>query len=494
MKRAASKIAKLKEMEKLMPELKDWRRKMKGLLKPRRKQPLREFATDEYVRPEGWDKKDSVLIGDEVVPKFTFVPGYVKAINLHVMTYLVDGTKVTPNVFNKKCLATEELIAMVLYMHFVQNVTIGKIYKQLNLYGLNISEATLDNWIALGIDEFKPLMEATQKEIVGSGEGYIDGSHMLVRCNIREEEEHKRELKKAGKADDAEEPSSREVKAEGKSVDADMIEREHYLGKWVHNIISPKVKLTQYLYRNGDRGAYVSAEYLIMAVEYYLHCDGAKMYKCYEPGGRYEDMGITRVGCGSHVRRPFWKLRLDDEDARWITEQIDMVFCKEAEYKAEGLSDEERKRRRGIEISPILYEIKEKLDKLHKEKSSPDAWKHPGQYQAVDYALTEWFGILNYLECPGEFDNNVCERQMRFIATLRNNSLFWGSHTSAERLATILTVVESCKLNKLNAYDYMVDMLKHLRSHTGDLAQVLANKWKPTTQVLTMYAPVLAQK
>ncbi len=92
------------------------------------------------------------------------------------------------------------------------------------------------------------------------------------------------------------------------------------------------------------------------------------MYKSFEKGGKYENMGITRVGCGSYVRRPFWKLKLTEEDARWITEKMDSIFVKEDSYK--GLPDEERKRRRGEEVAPILHEIKQRLDMLKGEKSA----------------------------------------------------------------------------------------------------------------------------
>ena len=238
--------------------------------------------------------------------------------------------------------------------------------------------------------------------------------------------------------------------------------RKHYLGKWLHNIISPKAKLSNYLYRDGDRGAYIAAEYLIGAIDFFLHCDGAKMYKSFEKGGKYEDMGIIRVGCGSHVRRPFWKLRLTEVEARWITEKMDSIFVKEDSYK--GLPDEERKRRRGEEVAPILHEIKQRLDILKGEKSAPDAWKHPGLYEAVDYALREWAGIQNYLLTgSGDYTNNICEREMRIVATLRNNSLFWGSHTSAERLSVILTIVRSALMNSLNVYQYIVYCLKTIR-------------------------------
>lgn len=85
--------------------------------------------------------------------------------------------------------------------------------------------------------------------------------------------------------------------------------------------------------------------------------------------------------------------------------------------------------------------------------------------------------------------NNICEREMRIVATLRNNSLFWGSHTSAERLSVILTIVRSSLMNSLNVYQYMVYVLKTIPSYKGDLADLLANKWKPSDAALL---PILA--
>ncbi len=484
-KEQASLIARYQEMDKKMGKYADWRRNQKGKPKPRRHQPLLDGARDEYVRPEGWDKPESVFVKEEIVPKITYVPGYARGYNLHIQTYIVDGVEVTPDVFNKKCLATEEMVGMVLYMHYVEHVTVAQIYKELRKMGVNISEATLDSWIAIGIDEFKPLMEPTQKEIVASGEAYMDETHLLVKCDVEEEARHRNELISEGKATGKPVP----LRDDSPVGDGDTLKnRMHYLGKWLHNIISPKAKLSNFLYRDGDRGAYIAAEYLIGAIDFFLHCDGAKMYKSFEKDGKYEDMGIIRVACGSHVRRPFWKLKLTEEEARWVTEKMDSIFVKEDSYK--GLPDEERKRRRGTEVTPILHEIKQRLDILKGEKSAPDAWKHPGLYEAVDYALREWKGIQNYLLTgSGDFTNNICEREMRTVGTLRNNSLFWGSHTSAERLSVILTIVRSALMNSLNVYQYIVYCLKTIRSYKGDLADLLANKWKPSD---TELMPILA--
>ena len=67
--------------------------------------------------------------------------------------------------------------------------------------------------------------------------------------------------------------------------------------------------------------------------------------------------------------------------------------------------------------------------------------------------------------------------------------LFWGSHTSAERLSVILTIVRSALMNSLNVYQYIVCCLKTIRSYKGDLTDLLANKWKPSE---TELMPILA--
>ena len=144
-----------------------------------------------------------------------------------------------------------------------------------------------------------------------------------------------------------------------------------------------------------------------------------------------------------------------------------------------------------VTLAQIYKELRKMgVNILKGEKSAPDAWKHPGLYEAVDYAIREWAGIQNYLLTgSGDYTNNICEREMRIVATLRNNSLFWGSHTSAERLSVILTIVRSALMNCLNVYQYIVYCLKTIRCYKGDLADLLANKWKPSEAALV---PILA--
>ena len=62
-------------------------------------------------------------------------------------------------------------------------------------------------------------MEATQREIVASGEAYVDETHMLVKCDIEEEARHRNELIREGKATGKPFP----LKDEGPMQDDDIV-------------------------------------------------------------------------------------------------------------------------------------------------------------------------------------------------------------------------------------------------------------------------------
>ena len=58
-----------------------------------------------------------------------------------------------------RTLVDESVIAVELYKHFVENVTVAEIYRWLLSCGLNFSESTVDHWIEIGAEAFAPLDE-----------------------------------------------------------------------------------------------------------------------------------------------------------------------------------------------------------------------------------------------------------------------------------------------------------------------------------------------
>ena len=71
------------------------------------------------------------------------------------------------------------------------------------------------------------------------------------------------------------------------------------------------------------------------------------------------------------------------------------------------------------------------------------------------------------------------ENQMRPWALGRKNWLFAGSLRSGQRAANIMTLIQSAKLNGLDPYAYLSDVLKRLPTHkVTQIEELLPHRWK----------------
>ena len=83
--------------------------------------------------------------------------------------------------------------------------------------------------------------------------------------------------------------------------------------------------------------------------------------------------------------------------------------------------------------------------------------------EAIRYALSRWQGLCLFLDDGRiEIDNNVVERTIRPLALTRKNALFAGSDSGAEHWATIASLVETCKLNGVEPFRYLADVIARI--------------------------------
>ena len=61
-----------------------------------------------------------------------------------------------------------------------------------------------------------------------------------------------------------------------------------------------------------------------------------------------------------------------------------------------------------------------------------------------------------------EIDSNTLERSIRPIALNRKNALFAGSDEGAENWAMLASLIETCKLHRVNPEAYLTDVLTKL--------------------------------
>ncbi len=79
-------------------------------------------------------------------------------------------------------------------------------------------------------------------------------------------------------------------------------------------------------------------------------------------------------------------------------------------------------------------------------------------------------------------DNNLCEQQIRDIATGRKNYLFAGSHNAARRAAGIYSLTRTCIQHKVAPMPYFTDVFAKLGTGawSGErLDDLLPHRWRP---------------
>jgi hypothetical protein len=100
---------------------------------------------------------------------------------------------------------------------------------------------------------------------------------------------------------------------------------------------------------------------------------------------------------------------------------------------------------------PIIEELKKKL--LHyKDQAPPTSILG----KAINYPLNQWSKLIAYLEVGRiRIDNNDCERAIKPFVIGLKNWLFSKSQKGAEASSIIYSIIETCKANNVNTYNYL---------------------------------------
>lgn len=176
----------------------------------------------------------------------------------------------------------------------------------------------------------------------------------------------------------------------------------------------------------------------------------------------FADGDRTETGCNAHGFRKF----RDEADKAPLLASRAMAFiarfyAEEAKARDQGLTGAERLAWRTGQIAPIANQFRAWLDE-HIE----DLLKTNPVRKAMQYYLNHWTALTQFLRDPAvELDNNWSERALRVVNLIRNNSLYAGGIDGAKRLCTLLTLVHTCRLIKVDPYHYVEWALSKVVPH-----------------------------
>ncbi|RVI98410.1 IS66 family transposase [Sinorhizobium meliloti] len=201
-----------------------------------------------------------------------------------------------------------------------------------------------------------------------------------------------------------------------------------------------------------------------------MHADGYGGYK------KLYGNQIVEAACMAHVRRKFHDvIKLKPSPiAEEALSRIGALY--DIEDRIRGMPAAERQTLRQEHAGPILRDLKVWI-----EETLPTLPQKQKLAEAMRYALSRWAALSVYIDDGRvEIDNNIAERAMRPLGIGRKNWLFAGSDKGGERIADILTIIETAKQHGLNPEVYLTDVLTRIQDHPTDrLEELLPWQWTP---------------
>jgi transposase len=186
-----------------------------------------------------------------------------------------------------------------------------------------------------------------------------------------------------------------------------------------------------------------------------------------------EPLPTVLANCNAHGRRHFVKVTPSfPVECRFVLETLGEVYGYDAVARERGLSAQERLQFHQQHSQPVMEKLHAWLEAQFAERNvEPNS----GLGQAISYLLKHWEKLTLFLRQAGvPLDNNVVERALKKVILHRKNSLFYKTRNGAWRGDLFMSLIHTCELNGVDAFDY----LTALQRHSGQVKRNPA-EWMP---------------
>ena len=145
--------------------------------------------------------------------------------------------------------------------------------------------------------------------------------------------------------------------------------------------------------------------------------------------------------------------------------------------RTSGAGSEEKKEIRQKESKPAVDSF---FEWCHEERQRVDLTKTNPLSKALSYAQNHEAQLRVFLDEPDvQIDTNHLERLLRCIPMGRKNWMFCWTEAGAEHVAMIQSLLVSCRLQGVDPYKYLVDVLQRVSLHPArKIEDLIPRNWK----------------
>ena len=187
---------------------------------------------------------------------------------------------------------------------------------------------------------------------------------------------------------------------------------------------------------------------------------------------------VTHAQCWAHCRRGFEQATESEPAA--CTEALALIgalYRHEEIIREQGLTGEKKLAYRTQHSEPIVKAFWTWCDQ---QCHRPDLLPSNPLAKALKYAMARHASLQVFLSDPEvPIDTNHLERGLRVIPMGKKNWLFCSTEIGAKRVAVIQSLLVTCKLQGVDPYTYLVDVLQRISEHPASRAiELTPREWK----------------
>jgi transposase len=167
---------------------------------------------------------------------------------------------------------------------------------------------------------------------------------------------------------------------------------------------------------------------------------------------------VTIAYCLVHARRTIFELKDHyPAECEVVLKAVSQVYQHEAETVA--MSAEQRLTYHQEKSGPVMRDLKAWIEAQFDQRLvEPNS----NLGKALQYWRTHWWELTQWLREPmAPLDNNPAEQSLKQFILMRKNSLFFKTEHGAAVGDILASLIQTCRLNGVNAWDYLVTLVRH---------------------------------